>query len=117
MPLARHWLPAGILAALTVWAGPAALAQEVFPNPPYQLADLTPVTMLALFPIAYGVNTSLEVNSLAELIALAAPDVAAKIDGMGFVTVGNSAEVFGELIKSEFGKWESAIRENQIKLE
>ena len=250
----------GMIAASAVAKAPAdgytvlfshsALVQNLLlqPNPPYQLADLAPVTMLALFPIAYGVNTSLGVNSLAELIALAkakpktlsfgsygtgsgahvigtalnraagidlthvpykgevpavtdmlsgqvssaygsvgymarqlgggkvkllavastarlknfpevptfaeagfpalnlpgwgglflpagtpaavvakfnaevvkalvAPDVAAKIDGMGFVAVGNSAEAFGESIKSEFGKWERAIRENQIKLE
>ena len=49
--------------------------------------------------------------------ALAAPDIIAKIDAMGFVTVGNSAEAFGASIKSEFEKWDSAIRENQIKLE
>ena len=250
----------GMIAASTVAKAPpdgytvlfshSALVQNLLlqPNPPYKLADLTPVSMLALFPIAYGVNTSLGVNSLQELIALAkakpktlsfgsygtgsgahvigaalnraagidlthvpykgevpavtdmmsgqvssaygsvgymarqigsgkvkllavasaqrlknfpdvptfaeagfpalnlpgwgglflpagtpapivakfnaevvkalaAPDIIAKIDAMGFVTVGNSAEAFGASIKSEFEKWDSAIRENQIKLE
>ena len=250
----------GMIAASTVAKAPAdgytvlfshsALVQNLLlqPNPSYKLADLTPVSMLALFPIAYGVNTSLGVNSLQELIALAkakpktlsfgsygtgsgahvigaalnraagidlthvpykgevpavtdmmsgqvssaygsvgymarqigsgkvkllavasaqrlknfpdvptfaeagfpalnlpgwgglflpagtpapivakfnaevvkalaAPDIIAKIDAMGFVTVGNSAEAFGVSIKSEFEKWDSAIRENQIKLE
>ena len=234
----------------TVLFSHSALVQNLLlqPNPPYKLADLAPVTMLALFPIAYGVNTSLNVNSLAELVALAkakpgtlsfgsygtgsgahvigaalnraagidlthvpykgevpavtdmlsgqvssaygsvgymarqlgggkvkllavasaqrlksfpdvptfaeagypalnlpgwgglflpagtpapliaklnaevvkalaAPDMIARIDAMGFVTVGNSAEAFAGSIKSEFTKWESAIRENQIKLE
>jgi len=31
--------------------------------------------------------------------------------------VGNSADAFGTSIKSEFEKWEVAIRENQIKLD
>ena len=73
----------GMIAASTVAKAPAdgytvlfshsALVQNLLlqPNPPYKLADLTPVSMLALFPIAYGVNTSLGVNSLQELIALA----------------------------------------------
>ena len=250
----------GMIAASAVAKAPAdgytvlfshsALVQNLLlqPNPPYKLADLAPVTMLALFPIAYGVNTSLGVSSLAELItlakarpgtlsfgsygtgsgahvigaalnrtagidlthvpykgevpavtdmlsgqvssaygsvgymarqlgsgkvkllavasparlknfpevptfaeagfpalnlpgwgglflpagtpaaivakfnaevvkALATPDIGGKIDGMGFVVVGNSAEAFGASIKSEFEKWDSAIRENQIKLE
>ena len=250
----------GMIAASTVAKAPAdgytvlfshsALVQNLLlqPNPPYKLADLTPVSMLALFPIAYGVNTSLGVNSLQELIALAkakpktlsfgsygtgsgahvigaalnraagidlthvpykgevpavtdmmsgqvssaygsvgymarqigsgkvkllavasaqrlknfpdvptfgeagfpalnlpgwgglflpagtpaaivakfnaevvkavaAPDISDKINGMGFVPVGNSAEAFGASIKTEFEKWDSAIRENQIKLE
>jgi tripartite-type tricarboxylate transporter receptor subunit TctC len=217
-------------------------------NPPYKLAELQPVSMLALFPIAYGVNTSLGVNSLAELVALArakprtlsfgsygtgsgahvigaalnraagidlthvaykgevpavtdmmsgvvssaygsvgymarqvgsgkvkliavastgrlkafpdvptfaeagypalnlpgwgglfvpagtpapvlarlnaevvraiaAPDMAEKINGMGFVPVASSVESFTAAIKSEYDKWEAAIRENQIRLE
>ena len=234
----------------TVLFSHSALVQNLLlqPNPPYKLADLAPVSMLALFPIAYGVNTSLGVGSLAELIALArakpktlsfgsygagsgghvigaalnraagidlthvpykgeAPavtdmmsgqvssaygsvgymarqigsgkvkllvvasiarlknfpevptfaeagfptlnlpgwggiflpagtpaqmvakfnaeivkvvrlaDVAEKIDGMGFVPVGNSADAFGASIRSEFEKWETAIRENQIRLD
>ena len=44
-------------------------------------------------------------------------DVAEKIDGMGFVPVGNSADAFGTAIRSEFEKWETAIRENQIRLD
>ena len=250
----------GMIAASTVAKSPAdgytilfshsALVQNLLlqPNPPYKLADLTPVTMLALFPIAYGVNPALGVNSLAELIALAKakprtlsfgsygtgsgahvigaalnraagidlthvpykgevpavtdmmsgqvssaygsvgymarqvasgkvkllvvasqarlknfpdlptfteagfpalnlpgwgglflpvgtpaaivarlntetvkalglPDVSEKINAMGFVTVGSSAETFAASIKSEFDKWETAIRENQIKLD
>ena len=250
----------GMIAASTVAKSPAdgytilfshsALVQNLLlqPNPPYKLADLTPVTMLALFPIAYGVNPALGVNSLAELIALAKakprtlsfgsygtgsgahvigaalnraagidlthvpykgevpavtdmmsgqvssaygsvgymarqvvsgkvkllvvasqarlknfpdlptfaeagfpalnlpgwgglflpvgtpaaivarlnaetvkalglPDVSEKINAMGFVTVGSSAEAFAASIKSEFDKWETAIRENQIKLD
>jgi len=250
----------GMLAAAAVAKAPpdgytvlfshSALVQNLLlqPNPPYRLAELAPVSMLALFPIAYGVNTSLGVNSLQELIALARarpktlsfgsygtgsgahvigaglnraagidlthvpykgevpavtdmmsgqvssaygsvgymarqlgggkvrllavaslarlknfpdlptfaeagfpslnlpgwggiflpagtppeivarfsaeivkavrmPDVVAKIDGMGFVPVGNSADAFGTSIKSEFEKWEVAIRENQIKLD
>ncbi len=250
----------GMLAASFVAKAPAdgytvlfshsALVQNLLlqPNPPYKLADLAPVSMLALFPIAYGVNTSHGVSSLAELItlakakpktlsfgsygtgsgghiigaglnraagidlthvpykgevpavtdmlsgqvssaygsvgymarqigggkvkllavasaqrlknfpdvptfaeagfaainlpgwgglflpagtpaaviakmnaevvkAVALPDISEKINGMGFVPVGNSAEAFAESIKSEFGKWETAIRENQIKLE
>ena len=234
----------------TVLFSHSALVQNLLlqPNPPYKLADLTPVSMLALFPIAYGVNTSLGVGSLAELIALARAkpktlsfgsygtgsgghvigaalnraagidlthvpykgevpavtdmmsgqvssaygsvgymarqlgsgkvrllavaslarlknfpdvptfaeagfpalnlpgwggiflpagtpaqivakfnteivkvvrmvDVAEKIDGMGFVPVGNSADAFGTAIRSEFEKWETAIRENQIRLD
>jgi len=250
----------GMLAAAAVAKAPpdgytvlfshSALVQNLLlqPNPPYRLAELAPVSMLALFPIAYGVNTSLGVGSLQELIALARArprtlsfgsygtgsgahvigaglnraagidlthvpykgevpavtdmlsgqvssaygsvgymarqlsggkvrllavaslarlknfpdlptfaeagfpslnlpgwggiflpagtppeivarfnaeivkavrmaDVVAKIDGMGFVPVGNSAEAFGTSIKSEFEKWEVAIRENQIKLD
>ena len=51
----------------------SALLQNVLlqPNPPYKLADIQPVSLVALFPIAYGVNTQLGVQSLAELIALA----------------------------------------------
>ena len=234
----------------TVLFSHSALVQNLLlqPNPPYKLADLAPVSMLALFPIAYGVNTSLGVGSLAELIALARAkpktlsfgsygtgsgghvigaalnraagidlthvpykgevpavtdmmagqvssaygsvgymarqfgsgkvkllavaslarlknfpdvptfgeagfpalnlpgwggiflpagtpaqivakfnaeivkvvrmaDVAEKIDGMGFVPVGNSADAFGASIRSEFEKWETAIRENQIRLD
>ena len=234
----------------TVLFSHSALVQNLLlqPNPPYKLAELAPVSMLALFPIAYGVNASLGVGSLQELIALArarprtlsfgsygtgsgahvigaglnraagidlthvpykgeAPavtdmmsgqvssaygsvgymarqlsggkvrllavaslarlknfpdlptfaeagfpslnlpgwsgiflptgtspeivprlnaeivkavrmaDVAEKINGMGFVPVGNSAEAFGISIKSEFEKWEMAIRENQIRLD
>ena len=234
----------------TVLFSHSALVQNLLlqPNPPYKLADLAPVSMLALFPIAYGVNTSLGVGSLAELIALARAkpktlsfgsygtgsgghvigaalnraagidlthvpykgevpavtdmmsgqvssaygsvgymarqlgsgkvkllavaslarlknfsdvptfaeagfpalnlpgwggiflpagtpaqivakfnteivkvvrmvDVAEKIDGMGFVPVGNSADAFGTAIRSEFEKWETAIRENQIRLD
>ena len=57
----------------TVLFSHSALVQNLLlqPNPPYKLAELTPVSMLALFPIAYGVNPSLGVGSLAELIALA----------------------------------------------
>jgi hypothetical protein len=36
---------------------------------------------------------------------------------MGFVTVGSTSEVFSASIKSEFEKWETAIKENQIKLD
>ena len=55
----------------TVLFSHSALVQNLLlqPNPPYRLAELAPVSMLALFPIAYGVNTSLGVNSLQELIA------------------------------------------------
>ncbi len=250
----------GMLAAAAVAKSPAdghtvlfshsALVQNLLlqPNPPYKLAELAPVSMLALFPIAYGVNTSLGVNSLAELVALAkakpkslsfgsygtgsgghvigaalnraagidlihvpykgevpavtdmlsgqvssaygsvgymarqlgtgkvkllavaslarlknfpdvptfaeagypalnlpgwgglfvpsgtppaivarlnaevvkavaAPDIAEKINGMGFVPVGNSAEGFASSIRAEFEKWDVAIRENQIRLD
>jgi tripartite-type tricarboxylate transporter receptor subunit TctC len=57
----------------TILFSHSALVQNLLlqPNPPYKLADLAPVTMLALFPIAYAVNTSHGVNSLAELVALA----------------------------------------------
>ena len=234
----------------TVLFSHSALVQNLLlqPNPPYKLAELAPVSMLALFPIAYGVNASLGVGSLQELIALArarprtlsfgsygtgsgahvigaglnraagidlthvpykgeAPavtdmmsgqvssaygsvgymarqlsggkvrllavaslarlknfpdlptfaeagfpslnlpgwggiflpagtspeivarlnaeivkavrmaDVAEKINGMGFVPVGNSTDAFATSIKSEFEKWEVAIRENQIRLD
>lgn len=234
----------------TILFSHSALVQNLLlqPNPPYKLADFAPVTMLALFPIAYGVNTSHGVNSLAELVALARakpktlsfgsygtgsgahiigaglnraaaidlihvpykgevpavtdllagqvssaygsvgymarqlaggkvkllavasnerlkafpdvptfaeagyaginlpgwgglflpvgtpaaivtkvndevvkalrlPDISDKILGMGFVPVGNSAAEFGASIKSEFEKWDNAIRENQIKIE
>ena len=250
----------GMLAASFVAKAPAdgytilfshsALVQNLLlqPNPPYKLADFAPVTMLALFPIAYAVNTSHGVNSLAELIALAKakpktlsfgsygtgsgghiigaglnraagidlihvpykgevpavtdmlagqvssaygsvgymarqlaggkvrllavasserlksfpdvptfseigyssinlpgwgglflpagtpativnkvneavvkalrlPDISDKILGMGFVPVGNSAAEFSASIRSEFEKWDAAIRENQIKIE
>ena len=228
----------------------SALVQNLLlqPNPPYKLADLAAVSMLALFPIAYGVNSSLGVNSLQELIALArakprtlsfgsygtgsgahvigaalnraagidlthvpykgevpavtdmlsgqvssaygsvgymarhlgggklkllavaslarlknfpdlptfaeagfpalnlpgwggiflpaatppeivakfnveivkavrSADLAEKINGMGFVPVGNSTDAFSASIKSEFEKWETAIRDNQIRLD
>jgi tripartite-type tricarboxylate transporter receptor subunit TctC len=41
------------------------------PNPGYKLADLAPVCMMALTPIALGVRSSLGVNTLQEFIALA----------------------------------------------
>ena len=250
----------GMIAAAAVAKAPAdgysalfshsALVQNLLlqANPPYKLADLAPVSMLALFPIAYGVNTSLGVNTLAELIALArarprtlsfgsygtgsgahvigaalnraagidlthvpykgevpavtdmlsgqvssaygsvgymarqlgsgklkllavasqarlknfpdlptfaeagfpalnlpgwggiflpaatppeivakfnaeivkavrSADIAEKINAMGFVPVGNSADAFSASIKSEFEKWEAAIRDNQIRLD
>lgn len=250
----------GMIAAAAVAKAPAdgysalfshsALVQNLLlqPNPPYKLADLAPVSMLALFPIAYGVNTSLGVNTLADLIALArarprtlsfgsygtgsgahvigaalnraagidlthvpykgevpavtdmlsgqvssaygsvgymarqlgggklkllavasqarlknfpdlptfaeagfpalnlpgwggiflpaatppeivakfnaeivkavrSADIAEKINAMGFVPVGNSADAFSASIKSEFEKWEAAIRDNQIRLD
>ena len=234
----------------TILFSHSALVQNLLlqPNPPYKLVDFAPVTMLALFPIAYAVNTSHGVNSLAELIALAKakpktlsfgsygtgsgghiigaglnraagidlthvpykgevpavtdmlsgqvssaygsvgymarqipggrlkllavasterlksfpdvptfgeagyaginlpgwgglflpaatppaivnkfneevvkalrlPDIIDKILGMGFVPVGNGAAEFGASLKSEFEKWDTAIRENQIKIE
>ena len=234
----------------TVLFSHSALVQNLLlqPNPPYKPAELAPVSMLALFPIAYGVNASLGVNSMQELIVLARArprtlsfgsygtgsgahvigaelyraagidlthvpckgevpavtdmlsgqvfpacgsvgpmarqlsggkvrllavtslnrlknfpdlptfaeagfpslnlpgwggiflpsgtspesvarlnaeivkavrmaDVAAKINGMDFVPVGNSAEALVISIKSEFEKWEVAIRENQIRLD
>ena len=234
----------------TILFSHSALVQNLLlqPNPPYKLADFAPVTMLALFPIAYGVNTSHGVNTLQELVALARakpktlsfgsygtgsgahiigaglnraagidlihvpykgevpavtdmlagqvssaygsvgymarqiaggkvkllavasnerlkafpdvptfaeagytginlpgwgglflpvgtpaaivnklndevvkalrlPDISDKILGMGFVPVGNSAAEFSTSIKSEFEKWDTAIRENQIKIE
>ena len=250
----------GMLAASFVAKAPAdgytilfshsALVQNLLlqPNPPYKLADFAPVTMLALFPIAYAANTSLNVGSLQELVALARakpktlsfgsygtgsgahiigaglnraagidlihvpykgevpavtdmlsgqvssaygsagymarqipggkvkllavasnerlkafpdvptfaeagfpginlpgwgglflpagtpaavvakfneevvkalrlPDISDKIAGMGFVTVGNGAAEFGASLKAEFDKWDTAIRENQIKID
>jgi tripartite-type tricarboxylate transporter receptor subunit TctC len=250
----------GMIAAAAVAKAPAdgytvlfshsALVQNLLlqPNPPYKLAELVPVTMMALFPIAYAVNTSLGVNTIQELVALAkakpktlsfgsygtgsgghiigaglnraagidlthvpykgeapavtdmlsgivssaygsvgymarqvgsgkvrliavastarlksfpdvptfaeagyagvnlpgwgglflpagtppaivarmneevvkalrTPDLMEKITAMGFVPVGNSAQEFSASIKSEFEKWETAIRENQIKLD
>ena len=234
----------------TILFSHSALVQNLLlqPNPPYKLADFAPVTMMALFPIAYAVNASLNVNSLAELVALAKarpktfsfgsygtgsgghiigaglnraagidlihvpykgevpavtdmlagqvssaygsvgymarqlaggkvkllavasnerlksfpdvptfaeagygginlpgwgglflpvgtpaaivgkineevvralrlPEIADKILGMGFVPVGNSAIEFSTSIKAEFEKWDTAIRENQIKIE
>ncbi|MEO8296299.1 MAG: tripartite tricarboxylate transporter substrate-binding protein [Burkholderiales bacterium] len=41
------------------------------PNPGYKLSDFVPVAMLAMSPIAIGVRSSLGVNTLQELIALA----------------------------------------------
>ena len=234
----------------TILFSHSALVQNLLlqPNPPYKLADFAPVTMMALFPIAYAVNASHGVNSLQELIALAKakpktlsfgsygtgsgghiigaglnraagidlihvpykgevpavtdmlagqvssaygsvgymarqlaggkirllavasserlksfpdvptfgevgysainlpgwgglflpagtpaaivnkvnesvvkalrlPDISDKILGMGFVPVGNSAAEFSASIKSEFEKWDTAIRESQIKIE
>lgn len=234
----------------TILFSHSALVQNLLlqPNPPYKLADFAPVTMLALFPIAYAANTSLNVNSLQELVALARakpktlsfgsygtgsgahiigaglnraagidlthvpykgevpavtdmlsgqvssaygsvgymarqipggkikllavasttrlkafpdvptfaeagyaginlpgwgglflpvgtpaaivnkfneevvkalrlPDISEKIAGMGFVPVGNGAAEFGTSLKAEFEKWDTAIRENQIKIE
>ena len=49
--------------------------------------------------------------------ALRLPDISDKVLGMGFVPVGNSAAEFGASIKSEFEKWDIAIRENQIRIE
>ncbi|MBL8382637.1 MAG: tripartite tricarboxylate transporter substrate binding protein [Burkholderiales bacterium] len=254
-PGANGMLAAGAVAKApadghTILFSHSALVQNLLlqPNPPYKLADLAPVTMLALFPIAYGVNTALGVNSLAELIALAkarprtlsfgsygtgsgahiigaalnraagidlthvpykgevpavtdmlsgqvssaygsvgymarqigsgkvrliavasaqrlksfpdvptfaeagfpalnlpgwgglfvpagtppaviarinaeavravqSADLAERINGMGFVPVGNGAEAFAASIRSEFERWETAIRENQIRLD
>jgi tripartite-type tricarboxylate transporter receptor subunit TctC len=250
----------GMLAAAAVAKSPpdghtvlfshSALVQNLLlqPNPPYKLAELAPVSMLALFPIAYAVNTALGVGSLAELVtlarakpkslsfgsygtgsgahvigaalnraagidlihvpykgevpavtdmlsgqvssaygsvgymarqlgsgklrllavaslarlknfpdvptfaeagypalnlpgwgglfvpagtppaivarlnaevlkALAAPDIADRINAMGFVPVGNSAESFAASIRAEFEKWNAAIRENHIRLD
>jgi tripartite-type tricarboxylate transporter receptor subunit TctC len=57
----------------TILFSHSALVQNLLlqPNPPYRLNELAPVSMLALFPIAYAVNSSLGVNSLQELIAQA----------------------------------------------
>jgi tripartite-type tricarboxylate transporter receptor subunit TctC len=41
------------------------------PNPGYKLSDLVPVCMLVLTPIALGVRSSLNVNTVQEFVALA----------------------------------------------
>lgn len=40
-------------------------------NPPYKASDLTPVSLVASFPIALAANADLPANDLAELVKLA----------------------------------------------
>lgn len=58
---------------LTLLLGYSALVSNVVlqPNPGYRLAELAPVSMLALTPIALGVRSSLGVNTVQEFVALA----------------------------------------------
>ncbi len=81
---------------------------------------LVPATLLFCAPVAMAQDATTEIVGKlnAEIVkAVRMADVAAKIDGMGFVPVGNSADAFATSIKSEFEKWEVAIRENQIRLD
>ena len=41
---------------------------------------------------------------------LAMPDVRQRINDLGMVPVGNSPEQFGAYIRSEFAKWENAVK-------
>ena len=65
-----------------------------------------------------GTSPEIVARLNAEIVkAVRMADVAEKINGMGFVPVGNSTDAFATSIKSEFEKWEVAIRENQIRLD
>lgn len=57
----------------TLLLGYSALISNLvlLPNPGYKLNELVPISMLVLTPIALGVRTSLNVNTVQEFVALA----------------------------------------------
>jgi tripartite-type tricarboxylate transporter receptor subunit TctC len=64
------------------------------PNPPYRLADLTPVSMVALFPIALAANASFPPKTVGELVeqAKAAPNTIS----YGSYGTGSGGHIIGE---------------------
>jgi tripartite-type tricarboxylate transporter receptor subunit TctC len=71
------------------------------PNAGYKLAELAPVSMLALTPIAIGVRSSLGVKTLAEFIALAKSQPG-KLS-YGSYGPGSGGHFVGELLNAEAG--------------
>jgi tripartite-type tricarboxylate transporter receptor subunit TctC len=71
------------------------------PNPGYKLAELAPVSMLALTPIAIGARSSLGVKTLAEFIALAKSQPG-KLS-YGSYGPGSGGHFVGELLNAAAG--------------
>jgi tripartite-type tricarboxylate transporter receptor subunit TctC len=66
----------------------------LLPNPPYKLADLAPVTMVALFPIALAANSAFPATTLGELVdhAKARPNTIS----YGSYGTGSGGHIIGE---------------------
>lgn len=87
----------------TIYMALSSIVQNLLlqPNPGYRMEELTPVSMVAILPIALAAGTQVPANNLAELIAMAKQKPGSV--SYGSYGVGSGAHVIGSVLNKKAG--------------